>query len=422
MRQRIAIPAAVIAAASMAALPAVTAAKAPVKRPVDRDQLTINAAPNPSVAGNPLVIFGHLNGAGSANHRINLYHKVAGQHRFTFVQHVNTGADGNYVIPRADGVVTTNRDWFVTASGERGRSRIVRERVHAAITLKASDTTLQTNQRVNFYGHVDPNHRGDRVYLQVQNGSDGDDWHTIDSGRIGPRSNYSIHHRFRQADPDGKTLRVLFRGDRRNIRSESGSIDVTVNQRQNAKFTLSPSSQSIDVGQSVTLSGTLTGPHAANHGIRLWAHTYHHRYAIVASTTTDASGHYSFTVSPQHNTVYQARTNDGKRRSRQVFEGVRDTVSVSSDNASPQVGQPVTFSGKVAPSKVGHSVELQQQGSNGYWYTVESSRVRVDSSYALAHIFGAPGVKEMRVLVTGGPYNQRGVSDTVTETVSPATP
>lgn len=49
-----------------------------------------------------------------------------------------------------------------------------------------------------------------------------------------------------------------------------------------------------------------------------------------ATAKTDASGNYSFTVTPVHNTVYQAKS--GGKSSAQTFVGVRDVVPV---NVSP---------------------------------------------------------------------------------------
>ncbi len=42
------------------------------------------------------------------------------------------------------------------------------------------------------------------------------------------------------------------------------------------------------------------------------------------------------------------------------------------------------------------------------------------STYRIVHRFGSEGAKTFRVVVPGGPVNQRGVSDSVSLTVSPS--
>src|SRR5581483_11220346 len=137
--------------------------------------------------------------------------------------------------------------------------------------------------------------------LQAETGVNGNQWRNIDRGRIGPGGAYSITHNFRQ--PGERTLRVIVRADRFNLRGESTPVDISVEQAQNQHFTISASQQPIQVGSPVTLSGTLAGPNNANQTIQLFAHEWNTQYAPVAATITDANGNYSFTQTPIHNTV-----------------------------------------------------------------------------------------------------------------------
>ncbi len=380
--------------------------------------VSIAAIPNAMDAGDPVVIVGHLAGSPNANQKVILFHHLPGQRGFSFVQSVSTDSHGNYVITRKPGVVETNRAWFVRSDG--AQSRTVHERVHALVTLTASAAQVDSNQPVVFTGHVTPNHRGERVFLQRQVGQSGDDWRTIDSGRLGADSNYRIVHRFRVPDGDGRTLRTVIRRDGRNLAGVSSSVDVTVAQRQNPNFTLNASADPISDGQSVTLSGVLAAPNNANQTVTLYGHENGSPYAAIASVMTDATGHYSFTQAPAHTTVYQARTAGG-RKTAQVFEAVRDVITgVSVDPSNPTVGQVVSIKGTVAPDKAGHFIELQKLGRDGDYHAIEAVRVGGASHFEFLVRFSAPGTKKLRVHINGGPRNWGANSDPISLSVSPA--
>ncbi len=411
MRPRLSLLAGLIAVLALALAPSASFA-----RHVTPHKLTINVPKNPIDANDTLDIFGKLSAPNSANRTVVLYHRLPNQSRFTRVQRVQTDSAGLYVIHRVSGVVDTNRSWFVTAG--RLRSRTVNEHVRALVTLNGPAGPYLTGPKhaVTFTGHVTPNHAGERVFLQRQFGADGNRWVTIDSGRIGRSSNYSVRHTFRV--PDGSnSLRVLFRGDRRNIRSVSPELDVTVTQAQNPNLTLAPSAYSVKFGDSVTLSGTVKGA-PAGQTVTLRSRTSGGKFNDVASTMTEANGNYSFTVTPARNTVYQA--NSGGKNSAQTFVGVRDVVTVNVSPGPYTVGGTATFTGSVSPSKVGHVVELQKLDKDGDYRTLQVSRVGAGSTYRIVHRFGSDGAKTFRIVVPGGPVNERGVSDSVSLTVSPS--
>lgn len=421
MRPRFAMLAAVMTALVLAIPASALAAKPRHTPPRHNHGLTLAVAPNPIVTGDPVLIYGQLNRADHAGKTIVLWHKIAGHARFTVVGHTRTDANGFYSFTRKPGVVVTNRRWFTTAApGRNTHSRTVSERVAAAVALNPSPATALTHHRVVFTGKVSPNHRGERVYLQAQDSANGNGWHTIDSARLRAGSAYRIVHRFNIAGD--RTVRVLFRGDRRNTRAASDEASIAVSQAQNPGFTLSASQDPIKVGQAVTLSGALATPGNSSVAVTLYGRGYHGRYRALTTTTTSASGSYSFTQAPSHNTAYQVRTSSpaNHRHTRQLFLGVHDVVSVEASSMSTQVGQPVTFSGTVAPSKVGHAIELQRLGRDGRWHLAAFGRVHAGSTYRLTQRFATPGTKQVRVVVPGGPVNQKGVSDTVSIAVSAA--
>jgi plastocyanin len=383
---------------------------------VTPNKLTINVTQNPILTGDAVTLYGQLNVANKANRVVVLWHRLPNQRYFTRVQKVRTDAAGFWKIDRAENVVITNRSWFVTVA--RLRSRTIHERVQARVTLSGPSGVLLTGpaHKVTFTGHVDPNHRGERVYLQRQDSGNGDRWTTIDHTRLDHLSDYKIRHTFR--NPGSASLRVLFKGDRRNIRSVSSSISVEIQQAQNPKLTLSPSAYSIDYGGSVTLSGVLAGPDNATKTVTLLSRQANQQFHQIATTTTDANGAYSFPLSPAHNALY--RSEAAGKKSAQVAVGVHDVVTINpAGPVNSTAGDTVTFTGTVSPDKTGHTIELQKVGQDGKYHTIRESRVQSGSTYRFVHRLGSPGTKVFRVLITGGPYNQRGVSSSVTVNVAP---
>ena len=302
-----------LAALALVAVPAGAFAKPHRAGVSQAHSISIKAIPNPIDAGDPLVVVGHLSGPANTNRVANLFHRLPGQARFSFVQSTRTDAGGNYLFNRNAGVVETNRAWLVRSAG--AQSAIVHEGVRALITLNSSTTSAKSNQPVVFTGHVTPNHSGDVVRLQRQVGSNDDDWRNISgaAGRLGPASNYRIVHRFRVPDVDGITIRAVIGADRRNLRGVSKSLDLGIQQKQNPRFTLNASADPIKAGDSVTLTGTLAAPNNAGRTVTLFARESGRRYASVATATTDGSGNYSFTQAPVHTTVYQVRADGGRK-------------------------------------------------------------------------------------------------------------
>ncbi|HMC68859.1 MAG TPA: hypothetical protein VKJ07_06885 [Mycobacteriales bacterium] len=412
MRTRLlAVAGAAVALASAAALtPAASA------RPHSaHNRITIHAQPNPDVVGDPTVIFGRLIAPNAGNQTVTLWHRLAGRRFFTPVERVRTDPNGFYDIPRAEGVVNTNREWFVRADG--ARSRTVHERVIAEVTANAP-AAATTNEPIVVKGRVTPNHAGERVFLQEQVGQTSDDWRTIASGFVRGGSNYSISHRFRVAGTH--TLRTVFRGDRRNLRAESSSVDVVIEQAQNPDLTLGAAPDPIADGQSVTLSGKLAGA-GAGQPVTLLAHQHNQNgFVPVGTELTSSDGTFSFGQSPDHNTVYRVQALN--RKSALVYVAVRDVVTIAVSSTKVTTGQTVVFSGGVSPNKTGHSIELQLLGNDGDYHTIQSGTVGSGSSYQFDHVVQSPGQKTYRVRIDGGPINAGGSSVPVTITVTPPPP
>ncbi len=428
MRLRFAVFASVLAAFAAVAAPGVANAA-----PRHNHGLSINATPNPLITGQGVLIYGQLNGAHNAGRRIYLFHRVNPSPFFTLVGVTTTDRFGFYDFQRAEGVVLTNRSWFVRALSLPGNihSRTVHERVAAAVSLTASASTTDTKTPVVFSGHVDPVgfHVGERVALQEQVSPTNDTWRTIKGGVIDSSSNYSISYRFRV--PGAYTLRAEFPGDVRNTAAVSdNTVGVTVDQTQNPTFTINSSSPIIIDGRSATISGVLylPGPTATtpltpdpNVNVTLFGHIPGQPFTPLGNVYTGTNGSYSFTVRPSSNTVYYVRTTHAPppvRRTAELFEGVSDLVSLTASSPTAMVGRTVTFTGNVTPDKAGDVVDLQQLGKDGSFHTVAERLINGASAYRFVWRFGNQWTFTFRTMVPGDPFNLSGTSTPVTVTVT----
>ena len=215
--------------------------------------------------------------------------------------------------------------------------------------------------------------------LQAQTGSS-DDWRTLKNGRLDATSHYSISYRW--SVPGDRDVRVVLPGDRRNIRSESDAVTVTVQQAQVADFTINTSQPIIPIGSTATISGVLDQPNTMTPepgtGVSLWARgPGQAKFLKLEDTTTASDGSYSFLEKPSFNELYQVRTTlPANRHTAALFEGVHDVLAMQASSATSTVGGMVVFTGSVTPDKAGHLVYLQRLGSDNDWHTVDVRVVR----------------------------------------------
>lgn len=438
MRSRTLIPAVTAVILSFALVPSgAFARKHP--SPSGRCVVSMQVAPRQIVAGDPVVIFGRLrcvNRASAAGQQVILYHHLAGLPGFTPVQSATTDAHGFYEFGRADGVVETNRSFFVRSHGARSASRKIR--VAAQVTLSgSSEGALLTGypNRVTFTGTVSPADVGARVILQRQNALTGNEWRRIDSGFVESTGDFTITHTFVVAGD--ANLRVLVRSQGRNVPSESNILADTVSQAQNPELTIQASADPIASGEAVTISGKLTP--GTSRSLTLMAHTARQPgFAPVAQTTSSPSGEYSFPAqSPANSTFYRVDAGQGVNvcpprelcpyialkpvSSAVLYEGVKDVLTAEALPTTVQAGQSVTFSGTVSPDQTGHVIYLERQNAHGPgFHVVQLSFVGAGSSYTIVHRFYDAGTKLLRVYIPGGPDNQGTSSPPFTIQVNPA--
>jgi hypothetical protein len=412
MRLRSTLLACVLCAFACTAIPSIAGAA-----PIHNRGLTIHAVPNHIIAGEAVLIYGQLKGPDRADQAITLYHRINPNPGFTVIGRTTTNSLGQYEFTRAEGLVLTNRSWFVRGPGVT-HSRTVHERVDALVSLAASAPTGLTRHPIVFSGHITPNHVGSVVALQEQNGST-DNWRTLKRGIVGAGSNYNISYAWRV--PGAYDLRVVFRGDARNTPAASDIVPVVIQQTEVPDFTIQTSDPIVANGQSFTISGTLYQPGTTTPEPSTSVSLFDKvpgtgAYRELTTTTTDASGDYSFVnQSSTTNELYLVKTTFApKRHSAVLFEGVQDVVTMQSSSPTSTVGGQVTFTGSVSPDKAGHVIYLQRLGADNDWHTVAVSTVSNSSTYQFAWTFGTAGTKEFRARITGGPANVGGASAPVT--------
>ena len=415
----------VVLACALAGLGAALAPGLVQAAPRHNHHLTIAASPNPVPAGEGVLIYGALAGPDNAGKTIVLYHRLVGADRgFTRVGRTTTDSSGFYEFTRAEGVVYTNRDWFVRGP-DRSHSRTVHEFVNALVSINPSTTSTDTNHLIVFTGSVTPpRHAFEPVFLQQRIGS-GDDWRTLKSAVLDANSNYSISYRWRR--PDDHDVRVLFRGDERNLRGFSDPVTVTIQQAQIPDFTINSSAPIAPSGSSVTISGVLSEPGTTTPDpnptvVQLWGRSPDQGHFVVLGDTTTQDGNYSFNQAPIANTVYYVATmrmpHVKRRRTALLFQGAQDVLTIQSSSDTATVGQTVIFSGTVMPDKAGNVIYLQTRGQDGDFHTMEVGFVHHDTTYQFRWTFGAPGTFQFRARITSDGVNVGAHSQPVTVTVT----
>jgi hypothetical protein len=189
--------------------------------PCPSSSLTIASSPNPSTAGQKVVISGAMTGTPVAGAQVVLWRELAHQSSFQQVAQTTTDSAGDYSFTMQRGAVMGDQAWYVTSNGMQ--SSTVQQQVAAVVALASSTRSAAVGQAIVLRGHVTPSHAGQVVLLEVRHGST---WQVIARPRLGRGSSYSLSRRF--ARPGPVVFRAVLPGDSRNARSTSRTVTVTV--------------------------------------------------------------------------------------------------------------------------------------------------------------------------------------------------
>ncbi len=390
--------------------------------PNGRCRIRMYAAPRRISAGEPVTIFGRLvcrREPRAAEQVVRLFHHVPGVPGFTFVQSTTTDANGFYEFQNADAPIETSRLFHVRAHGAESANRIVRVAPRVTLEGPPEGTQILTGypNRVTFTGTVGPADIGARVILQRQNATTGGEWRRIDAGRVQENGAFSITHTF--IVPGDASLRVLVRGERRDITGESNVLSYEISQAQNSELTIEASADPIAFGQSVTIGGTLVK--GATQPVTLLARTAHQPgFAPVAQATTDANGKYSFPAQvPVNSTFYEVQ--GAGKTSAVLFEGVKYLLAAQISATTVQEGQTLTFTGSVAPSHPEHVIYLERRNAAGTAFrVVRVATLTAQSTFSIGYQVYGTGSQVFRVYIPGGPENEGAASEPFAVQVNPA--
>jgi hypothetical protein len=187
--------------------------------PCGPGSLTIAASPDPSRAGQKVVISGAMAASPAAGAQVVLWRKLARQSTFSQAGQTTTDSAGRYTFTLRR--VMADQQWYVTSNGMQ--SATVQQRVEALVGLVSSMRSAAVGQAIGLRGRVTPSHAGQVVLVEVSRGGA---WHVIARPRLGHRSRYALSHAFARAG--AVKLRVVLNGDRRNERSISRTVTITV--------------------------------------------------------------------------------------------------------------------------------------------------------------------------------------------------
>jgi hypothetical protein len=364
-------------------------------------------------------VFGKLTcptGASAAGQQVAVYQHQgpAGASSFSTIGTATTEADGSYKLTPA--ALYTNTAFRVREGNHRARTAV---KVAPLVTLSGPAPGAQASAlsrssrsdrptRATFTGTVSPADTGALVALQVAYAAAGEQWRTVAFGHVGSDGSYSIAHNFRA--PGEVSIRTVAHTGRLNVPGASEPLSYQAPQPQNPRLTIQTSADPISYGQPVTISGVAAG--AANQPVTLLAHTQGGASEVVATGTTDERGNYTFTQGPLQNTSY--RVTDAKTTSTVLFERVKYALATAAAPNTAQAGQPLTFSGTVAPARAGQVVYLERAGAAGIGFRVVAvGTVNSDSTYSIVGDFSNIGSYLMRITVpsdgenlgsTSGPF------------------
>ncbi len=185
---------------------------------------------------------------------------------------------------------------------------------------------------------------------------------------------------------------------------------------------LSAPAGELTAGEALTLSGSLicpTAEAAAEQTVTIYQRVAGTPgFSALGTTTTEASGAYTFTIEAlQTNSVFYARA-DGARSGHAAVKltplvtiagpPAGSTLAVAgrragagASSAGDTLGNTVTFSGTVGPNGAGARVILQRESSTiaESWRRIAVGQVGANGEYSIAHTFFAPGTINVRVLV-----------------------
>ena len=168
--------------------------------------------------------------------------------------------------------------------------------------------------------------------------------------------------------------------------------------------------------ENITLGGQVFGTAVAGITVTLQENPYPFGgWNDVATTTTDASGHFAFVRQLKTNTAWRVTASTKPAgTSLPAFVLEQDTVSIKASTSRPKRGHSVLFTGFATPARVGGTVYIQHLTRSG-WHNVHGLTAKLTAtaipdtvSWALRWRHPSTGV--YRAYVPGGYDHVAGAS------------
>jgi hypothetical protein len=267
----------------------------------------------------------------------------------------------------------------------RSRSQHVQVRVTPLVTLAGPAhgavlpmSARRTRSPIRFTGTVSPADTGAPVTLQRERPVGSGQWRRVAVTRVGEDGSFAFVHLFRAAGP--VVLRAFVHGFAHRLAAVSETLSYEVSQAQNPALTIAAEPNSVALGQSVTITGKLSG--AAARIVTLSAREAGGAYAPVATATTGEGGSYTFTETPTATTDYRVSGNGV--HSMPVRITVTFALTATPSATSLVEGEGFTIAGTVMPASPGARVYLKRTARTGVGYeTLGYGTLAPDSSYTL---------------------------------------
>ncbi len=390
-------------------------------------EVTIDVAASRLTAGESTTVAGTLVcplSSESAEQTVTIYEHVAGTPAFAAVGTATTDADGAYELTTEP--MQANSAFYARSQGAHSGHIAVKVAPAVSIGSSVAGTQLaivgrgngaaaRAGSTVTFTGTVSPQEAGALVVLQRESATVNENWFRIGLGEVASDGRYSITHTFTM--PGTTSIRVIVRA-RGMLPGVSEPLPYEIAQRQNPRLTIQGTAQPLTYGQSVTPSGTAAG--AVHQPLTLLAHTAQHAFAPVATVTTDGSGNYRFpTQSPLQSTWY--RVMGARTSSTTLFEGVKPLLSGSVSSTAVTSGEPLTFSGTIAPARSGEVVYLERENGGGVgFHIIGAGTLGAGGSYSIEHTVSGAGTQIFRTIVSRSPQIQAAASEPLKVEVTPS--
>ncbi len=385
-------------------------------------RVSIEASSEPITAGETAIISGALKcpgGASLADQAIVVYQRqlgAAADAALSLVGTATTAADGSYELtsPTLDANTA-----FQTRVGRLGAHTVVKVaplvRLSAPAPADAQATSAGASRRApaTFTGTVSPAEAGKRVALQVAYAASGERWQAVAFGRVASDGGYSITHTF--GIPGEASVRTIVGAGKLMAPGISEPVAYEIPQPQNAQLTIATSADPISYGKPVTISGRAVG--ATHQTVTLLASTDGRPFSVLATSTTDESGEYTFTQEPRQRTDY--RVSDATTHSTNLLQHVDFGLTSTATSTTLTAGEQLTFSGTLAPASEGQAVYLERGSAAATGFHVVSvGFADAAGKYQIAYTFDRVGANVMRIKVAGDSQQQNSATAPFTITVA----